>query len=99
VVIWEFDRHQQLQPKGSAAEKGCTITHTVIASRLAAGGGSQQGAAVAYYAISTPGSGTVTIKWLDGQGRSGVVQVGWQKQADMMGSSCSNSSFLLHCDW
>ncbi|WIA30074.1 hypothetical protein OEZ86_000169 [Tetradesmus obliquus] len=74
VVVWEVDRHQQLQPKGSVAEKGCTITHAVIASRLATGINSQQGAAIAYYAISTQGSGTVTIKWLDEQGRSGIVQ-------------------------
>jgi hypothetical protein len=75
VVVWEVDRHQQLQPKGSVTEKGCTITHTVLASRVAGGGGSQQSSAAAYYATSTPGSGTVTIKWLDEQGRTGVVQV------------------------
>lgn len=75
VALWEVGRHQQLQPKGSAAEKGCSITHAVLA-----GSGSQQGSAAAYYAISTPGSGTVTIKWLDEQGRSGVVQVSQQQR-------------------
>jgi hypothetical protein len=75
------DRHQQLQPTGSATEKGCTITHAVIASRVTAGSGSPQCGAVAYYAISTPGSGTVTIKWLDEQGHSGIVQVGLRRHA------------------
>lgn len=90
-----MDRHQQLQPKGSVAEKGCTITHAVIASRLATGVNSQQSAAIAYYAISTPGSGTVTIKWLNEQGHSGIVQVGRQKQACTMASSRSNRRCTL----
>jgi hypothetical protein len=80
VVLWEVDRHQLLLPKASTTEKGCTITHTAIASRALGGSGGQQSNAAAYYAISAPGSGTVTIKWLDEQGRTGVVQVSRQDE-------------------
>jgi hypothetical protein len=92
VVLWEVDRHQQLQPKGSVTEKGCTITQTVLASRVAGGSGGQLSSAAAYYAISTPGSGTVTIKWLDEQGGTGVVQVRRQANQHAMSPKIRSSS-------
>eukprot|EP00878_Enallax_costatus_P039332 GHUV01044950.1.p1 GENE.GHUV01044950.1~~GHUV01044950.1.p1 ORF type:complete len:236 (+),score=76.62 GHUV01044950.1:140-847(+) len=73
VAIWEIDKHQQPQARGSTVEKGSTITHVTWGTQPA-GPAEGSAAATAYYAVSTPDSGTVTLKWLNEAGQSGVVQ-------------------------
>lgn len=89
VVIWKLDKHQQPQGEGFTVEKGCTITHATLTMTPAAGS-SSQGVAVGYYAVSTPDSSTVTLKWMDEAGRTGVVQVGCQQHSSI--STCCHSA-------
>jgi hypothetical protein len=75
VVLWEVTKQPQPQPRSSAMEQGATITHAVWLAAGQEGAGTPSNSVMAYAACS-PGSGSVTLKTLDLQGRSTVVQVG-----------------------
>lgn len=72
VAVWEVNSHWQPTPVSSCHEDGGTVTHAVW---LAASYSSSTPAAALCYAVSTPGSATVTLKCLDNTGAASVVQV------------------------
>lgn len=69
VAMWEVNSHWQPSVVCSCCEDGGTITHAVWLS-------GQYAAPAACYAVSTPGSATVTLKCLNSSGAATVVQVG-----------------------
>jgi hypothetical protein len=80
VTIWLVNQQWQPVPACSYVEDGGSITHAVWLT-----GGSSSTAAAAHslgasipalcYSVSTPGSATVTVKYLDVAGAASVIQV------------------------
>lgn len=90
VALLALDVQQQrLQPLRNACEQGGNITHAVWWDSPA-GTTPPPRCSAAVFATSTPGSGTVSLKSLDVQGRVSVIKV----CAARVGMCSSNSCAL-----